>query len=132
MQGRCCFESGQMKEAQNYLNEAMKSLGYYFPTTVFAIKLKSLILLGYQKIMMNNCLRNFTVGKVEGYSADFSDQLANCLAQLFKLCKVNKTRKLTSNIILILFYSINIRFLNDLNVKSSLLSNLLISCVSPN
>lgn len=88
LQGRCCLESGQTKQAHHYLCEAIKSLGYSFPRSVIATKFKAVTSLGYQRMMLT-CLRSCTVGTAEGYTADYTDQLSSCLAQLFKLFKVH-------------------------------------------
>ncbi|XP_024946802.1 adenylate cyclase type 10 [Cephus cinctus] len=87
LQGRCCLEIGLVAKASEYLNQAIKTLGYSFPKTAAMSRIKSAMLLKQQRLMFG-CLRQCTVGVLDGDAADFTDQLANCLAQMYILFKI--------------------------------------------
>ncbi|XP_046753179.1 LOW QUALITY PROTEIN: adenylate cyclase type 10-like [Diprion similis] len=89
LHGRCCLESGQPKLAYDYLHAAIRSLGHKYPKSILANKFKAMLSLQYQKLMFR-FLRSCTVGVANEYAADFSDQLANCLVQMFILFRTNR------------------------------------------
>ena len=87
LQGRCFLESGLLYEAENCFNQAVKAMGYNFPKSKLMIKIKSAILLKHLNQMLTWC-RPCKVGIMTGVDAEYVDQFANCLAQLFTVYRV--------------------------------------------
>ena len=87
LQGRCNLESGLISEAAQSLDNAMSTLGYSFPRTRAIVRCRSKILFEQQKLMLT-CLRNWKVGVADGDAANYNDQLAKCLAQMFIVFQV--------------------------------------------
>lgn len=88
LQGRCNLESGLITEAESSLLQAIDSLGYSFPRTRMMARCRSRILFEEQKLMLT-CLRDWKVGVADGDAADYNDQLAKCLAQMFVVFRVS-------------------------------------------
>lgn len=92
LRGRCFLESGLITEAMICFEATMKIMRYRFPTNPVMIRLRSLYLLKQQKLMLT-CLRNCKVGSVRGDAANYNDQFASCLAQMFIVYRVGKSNK---------------------------------------
>lgn len=87
LQGRCFLESGLIAEAETCFNLAVKTMGYNFPKSRIMIKVKTAIMLQKLKRMLT-WLRPCKVGILDGIAADYVDQFANCLAQMFIIFRV--------------------------------------------
>ncbi|KAM0731371.1 Adenylate cyclase type 10 [Formica fusca] len=83
-QGRCHLESGLLSEAKKKLNEAMNSLGYYFPEHNFPINLKSTIQLELLRWKLT-CPKPWRIDTVDELTINYIEQLATCLAQMFEV-----------------------------------------------
>ncbi|XP_063977452.1 uncharacterized protein LOC135162667 [Diachasmimorpha longicaudata] len=82
LQGKCHLQIRLVDEALKCFADAVETLRYDFPKTTPMINIKSKILLGYQKVMLRYWGK-YLVGMDEGDAADYNDQLAICLSQLF-------------------------------------------------
>lgn len=87
LQGRCFLESGLITEAETCFNLAVKTMGYYFPKSRIMIKTKTAIMLKKLKKILT-WFRPCKVGILDGIAADYVDQFANCLAQMFIIFRV--------------------------------------------
>lgn len=87
LQGRCFLESGLLTEAETCFNLAAKTMGYYFPKSQIMIKIKMGVMLRKLKRMLT-WLRPCKVGILDGIAADYVDQFAHCLAQMFTIFRV--------------------------------------------
>ncbi|XP_043469303.1 adenylate cyclase type 10-like [Leptopilina heterotoma] len=87
LQGRCFLESGLLTEAENCFNLAAKTMGYYFPKSQIMIKIKMSVMLKKLKRMLT-WLRPCKVGILDGIAADYVDQFAHCLAQMFTIFRL--------------------------------------------
>lgn len=87
LRGRCFLESGLVNEAETCFNLAAKAMGYDFPKSKLIIKIKSAIMLKRLNQMLTWC-RPCKVGIMRGMDADYVDQFAKCLAQIFIIFRV--------------------------------------------
>lgn len=100
LRGRCFLESGLIVEAMMCFEETVRIMKYNFPTNPLMIRVKSMYLLRQQQLMLT-CMRPVSVGVVDGDAANYNDQFASCLAQMFVVYRVslidiekNKKKKL--------------------------------------
>lgn len=87
LQGRCHLESGLLSEARKRLNEAINSLGYYFPRHKFSINLKSTIQLELLRWKLI-CPKPWKIDTADELTANYIEQLATCLALMFEVFRV--------------------------------------------
>ncbi|XP_050456444.1 adenylate cyclase type 10-like [Cataglyphis hispanica] len=92
LQGRCHLESGLLSEANKKLNDAMNSLGYYFPEHNFSINLKSTIQLELLRWKLI-CPKPWRIDIVDELTINYIEQLATCLAQMFEVFRGTKGMK---------------------------------------
>lgn len=91
LRGRCFLESGLIAEAMNCFEATMRIMHYGFPTNSILIRLKSLYMLEKLRLALT-CLRGFRVGILDGDPANYNDQFASCLAQIFIVYRVGFSR----------------------------------------
>ncbi|XP_076682511.1 LOW QUALITY PROTEIN: adenylate cyclase type 10 [Andrena cerasifolii] len=93
LQGQCFLESGSIFEAEQTLEMALDNLGYTFPRLELMIDLKSFI----QQIRLRFTLACSTDRRrnndYEEISMDYTEQLAECLAQMFNLFRIRGMKK---------------------------------------
>lgn len=87
LQGQGHLQIRLVDEALKCFSEAVTTLGYDFPKTKPMINVKSKVLLGYQKMMLKYRVRDLTIVN-KGDAADYNDQLATSLSQLFLVFRV--------------------------------------------
>lgn len=104
--GQCYLESGSLFEAEEVLATALHSLGYSFPKMEFLIDIKTITQL-IQLRWKLSCLGEFKLR--DDYimaedslaqAADYTEQLASCLTQMFDLFRVIDSYKRTSSFML--------------------------------
>lgn len=88
LQGRCFLESGSIFEAEHILEMALENLGHRFPRLEIMIDLSSIVQLVQLKINLA-CTKDWMLDNdyvTENH--DYTEQLAECLAQMFDLFRV--------------------------------------------
>lgn len=90
--GHARLELGQSKEAAQSFNEAMKLYGYPFPTKRSSIKLQAGCLEIRQLMGLYLC-PSLNSGNVDGYDAEFCDNVSECLALMCTLFIVSNSNQ---------------------------------------
>lgn len=88
LRGRCFLESGLITEAMKCFAATMRIMRYSFPANSILIRLKSIYLLEEQRLALT-CFRSCKVGVIDGDAANYNDQFASCLAQMFIVYRVS-------------------------------------------
>lgn len=86
-EGQCYLESGYLSEAKTKLDLALNTLGYGFPRQEMAIDLMSVFQLELLQWKLA-CRKQGSADVADEYTANYIEQLANCLAQLFDVFRV--------------------------------------------
>ncbi|KZC13508.1 Adenylate cyclase type 10, partial [Dufourea novaeangliae] len=99
LQGQCYLESGSLFEAEQILEAALNNLGYKFPKMEIMIDLKSIAQL-VQLRWKFSCINdwNLNTDYVATQSsitqcADYTEQLAECLAKMFDLFRIKGMKR---------------------------------------
>ena len=88
LRGKCFLKSRLITESRKCFESSLKIMGYNFPENLFVTKLKSFYFLRQQKLLMTS-FRRFNVGVLKDSYDNYNDQLADCLAELFKVYRVS-------------------------------------------
>lgn len=87
LRGRSYFNCGLLTEAEECFDLTLKIMGYSFPMNLLAIRIKSYYLLKLLTLTMTS-MRSCWVGSLQGDVAEYGNQFANCLANMFELFTV--------------------------------------------
>lgn len=86
LQGQCLLETGSIFEAEELFEKAMFNLGYKFPKIEMMIDINSLMQLFNLKLKF---IFMKDIKYFEEEYQDYTQQLAICLIQMFKLYRVS-------------------------------------------
>ncbi|XP_053973137.1 adenylate cyclase type 10-like [Hylaeus volcanicus] len=93
LQGQCFLESGSILEAEESFEMALAILGYKFPKMEMMIDLKSFIQLVTLRLKFS-CSRKWQLDtEYDEDSVEYIEQLADCLARMFNLFRMNGMKK---------------------------------------
>ncbi|CAL7939791.1 unnamed protein product [Xylocopa violacea] len=93
LRGQCFLESGSIFEAEQSLEMAVTHLGYKFPKLDMMIDLKSISQLMDLKVKLT-CKKDWRLNTShENNSANYTEQLAQCLTQMFALFRIKGLKK---------------------------------------
>ncbi|XP_076237951.1 adenylate cyclase type 10 [Calliopsis andreniformis] len=93
LQGQCFLESGSIFEAEQILEMALLNLGYKFPRLEFIIDLKSIVQLIQLRLKFICFGNKKPKTDYEESIMNYTEQLAECLAQMFDLFRMKGMKK---------------------------------------
>ncbi|XP_043251737.1 adenylate cyclase type 10-like [Colletes gigas] len=93
LQGQCFLESGSIFEAEQCFDTALNNLGYNFPRMEIMIDLKAFTQLISLRLKLSCSRERKLDQEYDESSVFYTEQLADCLAQMFNLFRFNGMKK---------------------------------------